>query len=46
MDKKTMQARIRMIKALNIAISEAKKLNKIADDMHEMLLANETKKAA
>lgn len=46
MDKKTLQARIRMIKALKIAIAEAKNLNKIVNDIHNILESNSAKKAA
>jgi len=46
MDNKTLQARIRMVKALKSAITEANKLNKIVNDVHDMLEANAAKKAA
>ncbi|MBY0498852.1 MAG: hypothetical protein K2P74_04435 [Nitrosomonas sp.] len=45
-DAKTIQARIRILNALKIATKEAKKLNSILDDMHNMLEANAAKKAA
>jgi|CXWL01.1.fsa_nt_gi hypothetical protein len=46
LEEKTIQSRIRLIKALNMAIAETDKLNNILDSMHEMLVANETKQAA
>lgn len=46
MDNTILQARIRMVRALKIAIAEANKLNKIVNDMHDMLEANADKKAA
>lgn len=46
MDKKTLQARIRMIRSLKIAIAQAKKLNSIVNDIHNILEANAAKKAA
>lgn len=46
LDNKTIQARIRLLHALNLAIKEVDKLNIILDDMHNMLEANAAKKAA
>ncbi|WP_177166112.1 hypothetical protein [Nitrosomonas ureae] len=45
-DKETIQARIQILAALKRATAEAKKLNSILDDMHNMLEANANKKAA
>lgn len=45
-DKQTIQARIQILAALKRATAEAKKLNSILDDMHNMLEANAAKKAA
>jgi hypothetical protein len=45
-DTKTIQARIKLLRALKLATAEAKKLNLLLDEMHEMLVANETKQAA
>lgn len=46
MTKKTLEARMKMVKALKIAIKEAEKLNKLIDDMHNMLHHKAIKKAA
>ena len=46
LDNKTIQARIRILQSLKIAIAETNKLNKLLDEMHDTLVANRAKKAA
>lgn len=46
LDDKTIQARIRIIRALNVALREIENVNRILDDMHNQLEANAAKKAA
>ncbi len=46
MNRETVEAAMKMVKALKIAIKEVEKLNKLIDDMHNMLHENAMKKAA
>lgn len=44
--RETIMLRIKLIKALRIAIKEADKLNLILDDMHNILHSNASRNAA
>lgn len=43
---KAIKSRKDLIESLKLAISEADKLNKLLDDMHDMLHLNNARKAA